>query len=256
MKRNILSALVLMVLPLLPIHAQKVDDYGVFNHLGVGLSAGSQGISIDAAAPLTKYLELNFGVNFMPGFTLGGDAKLNINTSGIPAYIPIPDNLNEVRIDGDLARTTLDFRANVYPFGGNTSFFLSAGFSFGGKKLAKLTGSNEAIAQQPILREFVSANIDKYNLQFDEDGNVNGDIRVKAFRPYLGLGFGRMTPGRRLGFRLEAGCQFMGKMKIYQNGEEFDTNDFGEKGDDKISDIIDAFQVYPVIKLTLTGRIL
>jgi hypothetical protein len=70
MKSNILSALVLMVLPLLPIHAQKVDDYGVFNHLGVGLSAGSQGISIDAAAPLTKYLELNFGVNFMPGFTL------------------------------------------------------------------------------------------------------------------------------------------------------------------------------------------
>ena len=53
------------------------------------------------------------------------------------------------------------------------------------EELAKLTGSNEAIAQQPILREFVSANIDKYNLQFDEDGNVNGDIRVKAFRSEL-----------------------------------------------------------------------
>jgi hypothetical protein len=57
--------------------------------------------------------------------------------------------------------------------------------------------------------------LDKYNVKFDENGDVNGDVRVKKFRPYAGLGFGRLIPKKRVGFRFELGCQFMGKMKVY-----------------------------------------
>ena len=83
---------------------------------------------------------------------------------------------------------------------------------------------------------------------------MNGDVRVKKFRPYAGLGFGRLIPKKRVGFRFELGCQ-LGKMKVYQNDTEVNINEMS-KGKDDLSKIIDKLTVYPVLKFTLTGRIL
>ena len=83
---------------------------------------------------------------------------------------------------------------------------------------------------------------------------MNGDVRVKKFRPYVGLGFGRLVPKNRVGFRFELGCQFMDKMKVYQDDAEVDINEM-TKGDDNLSKLIDKLRVYPVMKFTLTGRI-
>lgn len=239
------------------VQAQKVEDFGVFKHVGAGVSVGTEGIGLNVATPVTNYLELGLGINFMPGIKIKGDVDMNINTSSIPEQIrgSVPSNAT-VNIKGDLARTTLDFKANVYPFGVKNALFVAAGFSFGGKKIAKLTGHSDLIEQNPELRPYIVANIDKYNLKFDENGNINGDVRVNAFRPYLGLGYGRLVPKHRIGFRVEMGCQFMGKMKVYQNNEKLDTNDLDSKGDDDVSKFIDKFKVYPVLKFTLTGRIL
>ena len=65
-----------------------------------------------------------------------------------------------------------------------------------------------------------------------------------------------MPKTHRLGFRVELGCQFMGKMKVYQNDKEVNINDLGKKGDDDLSDFIDKVRIYPVVKFSLTGRIL
>jgi hypothetical protein len=86
------------------------------------------------------------------------------------------------------------------------------------------------------------------------NGDINGDVRVKSFRPYLGLGFGRLIPKKRVGFRFELGCQFMGKMRVYQNDSELETNNV-VKGKDDLSKWLDKLKVYPVLKFTLTGRI-
>ena len=106
-----------------------------------------------------------------------------------------------------------------------------------------------------LILNSISAELDKYNVKFDESGDVNGDVRVKKFRPYAGLGFGRLIPKKRVGFRFELGCQFMGKMKVYQNDTEVNINEMS-KGKDDLSKIIDKLTVYPVLKFTLTGRIL
>ena len=105
---------------------------------------------------------------------------------------------------------------------------------------------------QPMLR--------MTNGKFDKNGDINADLRCNSFRPYLGLGFGRVVPKNRLGFRWEIGCQYMGKLKIYQNGSEVDVrkalNDsMGEDGGD-IADIVDKLKFYPVLKLQIVGRIL
>jgi len=240
--------------------AQDDIDYGVFNHLGVNLSAGTEGIGIGVATPVTNFMELGFDVNFMPGFKAKGDVNVNYNTGSIP--VPLPSS-EKVKISGDLQRTMMDVKLSVYPFGTKIPLFVAGGFSFGSEKLATLNGHSDAVQEAchnyPLVKaellNSISAELDKYNVKFDENGDVNGDVRVKKFRPYLGLGFGRLVPKNRVGFRLELGCQFMGKMKVYQNDTEVKINEM-TKGDDDLSKLIDKLTVYPVLKFTLTGRIL
>ncbi len=232
------------------------DDFGIFRHLGADLNVGTQGIGFDVATPVTNYLELSLGMNFMPGFKITGD--VNINPT-LPAGAPEFPRDTEMDIDGKLGRTTAEFKVNVYPFGMKNALFVAAGLSFGGKKIAKLNGHSDAVQDYletyPQYRSEITAELDKYNLQFDDYGNIKGDVRVHSVRPYLGLGYGRLVPKHRVGFRVELGCQFMGKMKIYQNGDEL-TKTLQEKADDDLSKFIDKFTVYPVLKFSLTGRIL
>ena len=197
-------------------------ERGVFNHVGLNVSASTEGIGVGVAAPITDYLELSAGVNFMPSIKIKGDVNVDYNIGQLPIDIPSHD---KVKITGDLKRTTMDVKLNIYPFGGNSSFFIAGGFSFGGEKLGTLTGHSDVIQQavndypayKDLILSSITAELDKYNVKFDEKCNINGDIRVKKFRPYVGLGVGRLVPKHRIGFRFEAGCQFMGKLKVYQD---------------------------------------
>ena len=240
--------------------AQDDLERGIFNHLGVNVAAGTEGIGIGVATPITNYLELGFDVNIMPGFKAKGDVNVNYYTGSIP--VPLPSS-EKVKITGDLKRTMMDVKLSVYPFGGNSTFFVAGGFSFGSEKLATLNGHSDAVQEacqtypqyKDLILNSISAELDKYNVKFDDNGDVNGDVRVKKVRPYVGLGFGRLIPKKRVGFRFELGCQFMGKMKVYQNDTEVNINEMS-KGKDDLSKIIDKLTVYPVLKFTLTGRIL
>lgn len=237
--------------------ASAQSDYyerGIFNHVGLNVGVGTEGIGVGIAAPITDYLELGFGVNFMPSVKIKGDVNIDFNIpAGLPIEYPTADD-RKVKITGDIARTTMDVKLNIYPFGDNSSFFVAGGFSFGGEKIAKLSGHNNYIAKYPIARDYAAAELDKYNVKFDDKGDVNGDIRVKKFRPYVGLGFGRLVPENRVSCRFEMGCHFMGKLKVYQDGSELNINN-QNKGDDDLSKIIDKLTVYPVLKFTITGRI-
>ena len=240
----------LCALTILGLGQLSAQDYerGIFNHLGANLNVGTEGIGFGIAAPCTDYLEFSLGINFVPGIKIDGDVKIDVGNLGFPID-------NKVNIKGNMSRTMIDFKANVYPFGDRSSFFVAAGFSFGGKKIFELTGHSDAIAAlTPAERALVHANLNDYRLEFDDNGDIKGDVRVKSFRPYLGLGFGRLVPKNRVGFRFELGCQFMGKMKAYQNDNELAT-DAVKKSDDDLSKILDKLTVYPVLKFTLTGRI-
>lgn len=250
--------------------SKKEFERGVFNHFGINVSAGTEGVGLGVASPLTNYLELEVGVNFMPGFKLSGDLdvpsqRITISEGDYSTQITTPDAT--VNAKGNFSRTTFNFKAHVYPFGGDSKFFVSAGFSFGGQKIAKITGHSDEISafvnqaeyapyKQQILDQ-IGAQVGKYNIKFDDNLNVTGDVRCNGFRPYLGLGLGRLVPKRRVGFRVEAGCQFMGKLKVYQNGSEINLKEaLNDAGEDDISKFVDNWKVYPVFKFSLVGRIL
>ena len=267
MKKLMMMAVILLA-GVGSVMAQSDYKRGLFNHVGLNVGAGTEGISVGVAAPVTNFLEVEAGVNIMPSFKLSGDLDVDVNTSSLPQVPNVQYPTSEtIHAEGSFDRTTFNVKANLYPFGGGTKFFIAAGLSIGGEKIAEVTGScdelrkfSQSLPTQELKNEFrqaVSANLAGYNLQFDENYNVQGDIRCKKVRPYLGLGFGRLVPKNRLGMRLELGCQFMDKLKVYQNDTEIDINKaLEDAGDDDLSKFVKDLKIYPVVKFSFTGRIL
>lgn len=267
MKKLMMVAVILLT-SVGSVMAQSDYKRGIFNHVGLNVGAGTEGISVGVAAPVTNFLEVEAGVNIMPSFKLSGDLDVDVNISSLP-QVPNVQYPHEATIhaEGSFDRTTFNVKANLYPFGGGTKFFIAAGLSIGGEKIAEVSGScdelrdfSQSLPTQELkdqFRQAISANLGGYNLELDENYNLQGDIRCKNVRPYLGLGFGRLVPKNRLGMRLELGCQFMGKLKVYQNGNEIDINKaLEDAGEDDLSKFVKDLKVYPVLKFSLTGRIL
>ena len=247
MKRRIFMMAVLSLVFVTSGFAQF--ERSIFNHVGLNVGAGTEGINVGVAAPLTNYLELEAGVSLMPSIKANADVDLHSNASlnvqGVAVRIPDATVNTEV----DIARTTFNVKAHLYPFGGNSKFFLTGGFSFGNPKIAKLSGHSD----------LVSVGLADYNVKLDDNFDIHGDIRCNSFRPYLGLGFGRLVPKKRVGVRVELGCQFMGTLKVYQNDEKVEINKvlndtMGDDADD-ISKFIEDWKYYPVLKLQIVGRI-
>ena len=267
MKKLMMVAVILLT-SVGSVMAQKEYKRGFLNHVGINVGAGTEGISVGLAAPVTGFFELEAGVNVMPSFKLSGDLDVDVNTSSLPQVpnVQYPTGAT-IHAEGSFDRTTFNVKANLYPFGGGTKFFIAAGLSIGGEKIAEVNGScddlrkfSQSLPTQELKNQFrqaVSANLAGYNLQFDENYNVQGDIRCKKVRPYLGLGFGRLVPKNRLGMRLELGCQFMDKLKVYQNDTEIDIDKaLEDAGEDDLSKFVKDLKIYPVVKFSFTGRIL
>lgn len=85
---------------------------------------------------------------------------------------------------------------------------------------------------------------------------MSGGVKVNSFRPYLGLGFGRLIPKKRFGARFEIGAQFEGKPVVYADGVGDLQKVIDQNTSDDISKFMDWLQVYPVLKISLRGRIL
>lgn len=241
----------MMLLGVTTVSAQEFER-GIFNRLGANAAVGSEGFSLGLATCITPYLELSAGVNFFPSAKAKGDVNIN----GGQASTTL--NLSKLKLEGDMKRTTFDVKLSGYPFGNSLALFVVAGLSMGGKELASLSGHSDEVAKyyrDTGYTDVISAEIDKYSIVIDRQGNAEGDIRAKAVRPYLGIGYGRLVPKSRVGFRVELGAQFHGDLEVYQGGKKLDVNS-ALKGDDDISKIIDKLTVYPVLKFMLTTRIL
>lgn len=212
----------------------------VFNHLAVGASVGTQGIGVDVATTLTKYAAFRVGMNFMPGIKVSDKMNGDINIGGVntPAYFDV---------EGKFSRTTIDVAVDAYPFG--NGFFVTAGLSFGGKKLAKLTGDlskNAAIGDGDL-------EIGEYKIPV-RNGKVDGAIEVNAVRPYFGLGYGRAVPKGRVACRIELGVQLHGK-PVPASAYGDVTKMLGVEAEDDISKVMNKLTVYPVLKFRIAGRI-
>lgn len=198
----------------------------------------------------------------------------------------LPEKLD---IEGKLDNTVGHVLIDIHPFA--TSFRLTVGAYFGKDQiidvynekdgyLSPINAYNLAIinansaSADPGVRQVVN----QYNLTMiggelgdyfitpnpAENGNVKAYAKVKSFRPYVGLGFGRAVPKKRIGCQFDLGVQFWGKPEIYvptydktAGTFQYEKIDGDKAGDDagKVLKTVSKFSVYPVLNFRLVGRI-
>lgn len=271
MKRPLI-ALAVAVLGMGHAHAKlELTDYKYFNHLSLGLSLGTDGIGFDVSAPMTSHFAVRAGATFMPKIKYNTSVNIGSSTTFLPG-------VTEVDIQGKPQMGNFHLLFDYYPFK-KSSFRLTAGAYIGKKAIATVANT------KPFLKEdyWGSAGIElgqptpiynQYSVISDNEGNIKLDMTTNVFKPYIGLGFGRAIPKRRVNVTFDMGVQFWGTPGISTNVKYFDY----EKGDyvtnyekldrrritttnsdfKDIKDVIkhmEVYHVYPVIKLTINGRI-
>ena len=242
------------------VSAQDKEQFcKVGNRVGVGVGVGTEGIGIDAAVSLTSYVQARVGVNIFPNIKFNTDVDVSAPaTAAINGQEYTYDVEGTTNVEGKFGRTTVDVKFDVYPFGARNAFFLTAGLSFGGNDLLKVTGTvDDNLKNEIATGKKLGVDIGDYNIPIDENGEIHGGVKVNSVRPYLGLGFGRLIPKNRVGFRFELGAQFQGKPKVYADGVgDLMEQNFDKEAKDDISKVMDWLRVYPVLKLSIRGRIL
>jgi hypothetical protein len=161
---------------------------------------------------------------------------------------------------------------DYYPFPRHSNFHLTTGFHVGTGTVIDIHNRHEGsllpvtlwnnAMENPDAQDIVKENglepigllLGDYFLAPDEDGNLDARIRVSGFRPYLGLGFGRAVPRKRIGCQFDLGVQFWGSPRVVVNGETLQPDRVGDQLDDALS-LVSRIKVFPVLTFRLVGRI-
>lgn len=251
----------------LVLQAQHPWDTNFFNHLSVGVNAGTPGVGADVAMPVCKFIQVRAGFVKMPDFNINASLDVSetqyFDASGTLQQLPE----GKLKIQGKPKLANGMIMLDLLPI---SSFHITVGAYFGGgdiiemynredgalsiineanDQIAQWNAQNPGNPQKPIGLE-----LGDYLLTPDADGNVRATLSTKKFRPYAGLGFGRAVPRKRIGFRTDIGCMFWGKPTIKCNGETISASDVG--GDEgKIIRAMSKIKIYPCISFRLCGRI-
>ena len=249
MKKTVFTILAALAL-LMPGTAAAQD---LFNHLAVNAHVATTGVGVELSTPITKFITMRAGVTCMPGFSFNAEVDGQYYD-----YVNTTSRNFTVDLDANLKRTQGSVIFNVYPLAKAkvcSSFFLAAGLYFGGDKLVKIKGHSDEIAND--LKQLNGANpyieLGDYKLPVDDNGNVKGGLKVQKVRPYVGLGFGRYVPNKRISVTGELGVQFHGHIKPYTSEGEIAFDEFTENDDWK--KVMDKLTVYPMLKIVISGRI-
>lgn len=70
---------------------QKKSIFGIANRVGLGVGVGTEGIGIDVATPLSRYVHASFGVNIMPDIKINTTATATIEELGQEEEIDTPE---------------------------------------------------------------------------------------------------------------------------------------------------------------------
>lgn len=242
MKRLFLAILLAIASFSNEMYAQK--EWGTFNSVALGVGIGTTGIEANVATPLSKHFTLQAGIAVMPGFKINTD--VDVEASEYPGYS------KSIKAQGNMQRTSGNLLVSYYPFN-KVSFFVSAGAYFGGSSLISISAQDDDLKKLVAETGQAGIVIGNNTIPVDKEGRISGGIKDSSFRPYIGLGFGKIVPTKRLSPLVELGVQFHGKLKVYTDNGVL--GNISEEGDDTFSDILDKVTVYPVLKFKLCGRI-
>ena len=225
-----------------------------FSNLGIGVTASTSGFGVSLATPLSKHLALRGGYMFSPlSFSYTYDEFEPIDVKGVTT-VDIPPLDLTANLQSGNANVMIDW----IPFRkGTGTFFITAGVVFGAKDLIEIDGQFDM--SDPKLQTLMQYGLlDKIEVEVGDqtvcagkDGSLAAALQVNGVRPYVGLGWGRAIPERRLGFRFEVGALMLGKSQIVSDNL---VNSSNSQDMTKINEFLSDVAVLPQISFSLTYR--
>ena len=233
------------------------DDFGLFDHLGVGISLGTDGIGFDLATPVTDYAALRAGIAFWPKISYSTDIDINDSNPLIASNVEIKGKLNIFD-----AKVLADF----YPIK-TSSLHITAGAYFGQEKLVTASNTSPFI-KDPSKYGKLGLRLGDYRISTDRNGNFEADAKVNSVKPYVGIGFGCAVPKKsRVSVACDLGVQFWGQPRLgamtrddwgNESYHKFKSTDLDEYDDQDLKDALETIEkltVFPVLNIRISGRI-
>lgn len=226
----------------------------LFNHVAVGASIGTEGYGFEVATPVTNFLAVRAGMSMLPKVKVSGDVDIDADTRLLTN--------KKVKIEGKLNKVDFKFLVDFYPIPKGFPLRLTVGAYIGSSKLVSIYNTEPFLAES----EWGAAGVKlgDYRVTSDDKGNINADVKVKKFKPYVGIGIGRAVPKHRLSFNFDLGVQFWGTPAVWTNTiddfgrsayKKLSKEDVNNDDADKVFDIMSKIKVYPVLSFRLNGRI-
>lgn len=245
------------------------SDLNIFNHLAVGVNAGTTGIGLDAAMPACHFVQIRAGFDVLPKFQV--DSHLNLSSNMYTNAMGQKKifDFDRANVQGEPHLANGKILIDILPFIVN-KFRLTVGAYFGAGNVMDIYNSKDgalydiAQANNDIEKsnrftlndpqKIIGLELGDYLLVPDAQGNVNVHINTKSFRPYIGIGYGRTVPRHRVGCSIDFGFLIWDKPTVECNGIELTSENLASKGGSIIR-TFSKIKVYPCLSLRLCGRI-
>ena len=178
----------------------------MFNHLAIGVTAGIDGLGLEAATPLGSHFQIRGGYAIMP-FTYS--KSLNLGSAKIGTQTR---DLNNVPLTAKIWKGgTANLLADWFP--GDGAFHVTAGI-FGGS-------GNFVNADLDLSKVLRSDEYGTLGIGFeggpsftsDEKGIAHVDAKTLSIMPYVGVGFGRAISDNRVTVSFDLGALVTGGIK-------------------------------------------
>lgn len=197
----------------------------------LSVSAGTSGLALHVATPLNDKFSLRLGASLL-------DHEKSEQT-------------RSVDYDFQLKLRTIDMLLDYYPV--DQGFRLTAGLMFNGNRI-DAAGLPNATGSYVINGRRYSAS---------EAGRLDGRIDFRTLAPYVGMGWGKAPRAEKgWGVALDVGAMLQGKPRVAldTSGCSLPQPMCAQLAEDvsveraSLSDKVDNFRVYPVIRAGVTCR--
>lgn len=205
---------------------------GIFNHLDIGVTAGTMGIGADLTMPIGKSVRIRAGYTYMPAFKIRSDfpietsdgtkfedikeklgddlyerlnKKLNDVTPVNPGYRELCDQIRDLDIHGDVRMNMqpnmhqFKLMVDVMPFR-NKHWSFTAGIFAGASMIGKAYNQKREEALLRCVNLYNELYIDHCQNGFqtiDEHGNISSNYISEFNRGVLGFPLGTFKNGDR-----------------------------------------------------------
>lgn len=184
-----------------------------------------------------------------PGFGIQYARKLSPKFNIIAAYhfFNIDDYERPLTISGEPVTTTTNLESGIIDLGleylpfKKSSFNLHAGIGI----LSKVNVNTVLLYANEV--EYGDVTVSQ-----EEIGEINADINWKGVAPYVGIGFGRAIPKKRLGLSLKMGTYFTNAPEVNLTATNLLSNTANQE--ENLEEALNTFKLIPRIQLKLAYK--